>query len=146
MRFTFASLFFALTPIPASACLPPPPGTVEKPPTLEEKAQAIFNGSDTIVYGVVTRGTGFDRKGVLRVIHVYKGTARVGQRVPISASWGFDPPMCASMLGSPPTVDKGEYGVFAWYGEPALAYVSEERISAMFKAGLITPTKRSQAK
>jgi hypothetical protein len=138
VRLTIASAFLVLTPFPAVACLPPPPGTIEPPlPTVEQRAEAIVRGSETIVYGVLTRGIVDGRLGELRVIHVYKGDLRAGARVAIRGSWGFDPPMCAGMLGGPPPTPSGDYGVFAWSGEPELNGISDELLAVMFKRRLI---------
>lgn len=142
MRSAIASLIIALLATPALACLPPPPGVVETPPTLEQKAKAIFQSSDTIVYGVLTRGIKSDRNGELRVIHVYKGSVTVGARVSIGASWGFDPPMCASMMGSPPPTPKGVYGVFAWSGQAVSSRILDEYLSVMFDHGWLVPAER----
>lgn len=138
MRLIMAWALLMLAPFPAAACLPLPPGTIEPPPpTVEQRAEAIARDSDNIVYGVLTRAIADGRPGQLRVLHVYKGNLRVGNRVAIKESWGFDPPMCAGMLGGPPPTPKGAYGVFAWSGEPALNEVSAERLSVMFKRKLI---------
>lgn len=144
-RTIFAVLLTAL-PAPALACLPPlpPPGMIElPPPTVEQRAEAIARGSENIVYGVLTRGASDEEQGQLRILHVYKGNLRVGGHIVIRASWGFDPPMCVGMLGGPPPVPRGTYGVFAWSGEPELNAVSDERLAAMFELGIITPANGS---
>ncbi len=142
MRLAFALAAFSLAPTPALACLSAPPGTVEPPPpSVEQRAAAIARDSAAIVYGVLTRSIESGRDGELRIIHVYKGDLRAGMRVAIRASWGFDPPMCAGLLGGPPPVPKGAYGVFAWSGEPAFNAVSDERLAAMFKLRLIVSAK-----
>ena len=138
MRLIMASAFLMLTPSPVLACLAPPPGTIEPPPlTVEQRAEAIARNSENIVYGVLTRAIVDGHLGELRVIHVYKGDLRAGTRVAIKGSWGFDPPMCAGMLGGSPPTPKGEYGVFAWSGDPELNAVSHERLAVMFKRRLI---------
>jgi hypothetical protein len=140
MRLALGSIVLMLSPAPALACLPPPPGSVEPPPpTVEQRAEAIARGSDTIVYGLLTRGTENGRQGALRIIHVYKGGLHAGTRVKIKPGWGFDPPMCAGMLGGPPPMPKGTYGVFAWSGEPELNAVSDEWLAVMFERKIITP-------
>jgi hypothetical protein len=142
VRLIMASAFLIFAASPALACLPPPPGTVEPPPpTVEQRAEAIARNSENIVYGVLTRAIIDGRLGELRVIHVYKGDLRAGTRVAIKSSWGFDPPMCAGMLGDPPPTPKGDYGVFAWSGEPELNGVSDERLAVMFKRRLIVSAK-----
>jgi hypothetical protein len=138
VRVILASAFLMLVPFPAVACLPSPLGTIEPPPpTVEQRAEAIARNSENIVYGVLARGIIDGRPGQLRIIHVYKGDLRVGTRVAIKQSWGFDPPMCAGMMGEPPPTPKGAYGVFAWSGEPELNEVSNERLAVMFERGLI---------
>lgn len=138
MLLTATGLFLIGAPYPASACLPLPTAVVAPPaPTIEQTVQTIAQSSEHIVYGVLTRGITSDQNGVLRIIHVYKGALRAGARLPIRASWGFDPPMCAGLLGGPPPTPKGVYGVFAWSGEPASNILSDSQLSAMFKLGLI---------
>lgn len=140
MRLNVASVLFLIAPAAANACLPAPLGATEPPPTtVEQRAETLAQSSKTIVYGVLTREIANGQKGQLRIIHVYKGTLRSGIRVAIKASWGFDPPMCAGMLGSPPPLFKGAYGVFAWSGEPEANSVSDESLAAMFKLKLIRP-------
>ena len=138
MRLIVASVLLLLAPFPAAACLPPPLGTIEPPPpTVEQRAVAIARHSKNVVYGVLTRGVEAGRHGRLRILHVYKGDLRVGTRVAIQESWGFDPPMCAGLMSGPPPVPKGFYGVFAWSGEPELNRVSDGVLTSMFEQGLI---------
>jgi hypothetical protein len=135
---TFLAILLMAGPAPALACLPPPPGVVEPPlPTVKQRAEAIARGSENIVYGVLARGLSNGKQGKLRILHVYKGSLRVGAGVAIKASWGFDPPMCAGMFGGPPPTPRGTYGVFAWSGEPELNAVSDEQLAAMFELGVI---------
>jgi len=87
LRSLFTAMALMIAPEPALACLPPPPGSVEPPPpTMKQRAQAIVRGSDTIVYGVLTRGTEDGRDGRLRIIHVYKGAPRPGSIVTVKPS------------------------------------------------------------
>jgi len=136
-----------LAPAPALACSPLPPGIVEPPPpTVEQRAEAIVRGFDTIVYGVLTRSTHNGRDGRLRVLHVYKRPLRPGATVTIKPSWGFDPPFCAGMMGNPPPVSRGSYGVYAWTGEPVLNRVSDDRLAVMFDRGWLTPAANMRRK
>lgn len=132
---------------PAVACLPPPPGYVAPPPqTVDQTAALIFRMSDTIVYGELLSEAYYGQPGRFRILRSYKGHLRAGSRVKIQPSWGFDPPMCAGMIGGPPPLPKGAKGVFAWTGEPELKWVSDEILASMVKQGLIAPVKKKQRK
>ncbi len=131
--------------VPVWACLPPPPGFVEPlPPTVDQRAAQIAEQSENIVYGELFSTAYYGRPGRFRILRVYKGSLRVGNRVKIQPSWGFDPPMCAWMNGGPFPTPKGVKGIFAWSGEPELKGVSEEIFASMVKQGLIKPTEVKQ--
>ena len=137
MRYAVMIATLMVLPVPAFACLPPPPGSViQSPPTVEERAERIFNYSDNIVYGILTRDVLGHKAGVLRIIHVYKGELEAGTHIPIESSWGFDAPMCSGMMPPFPTL-KGRYGVLAWSGDAKLNWVSVEILDAMFEQKFI---------
>ncbi|WP_139797452.1 hypothetical protein [Novosphingobium sp. B1] len=102
--------------------------------------------SETIVYGELSSEAYYGQPGKFRVLRSFKGRLHAGSQVKIQPSWGFDPPMCAGMIGGPLPVPRGAKGVFAWTGEPELKWVSDEIFASMVKQGLIGSSKKKQRK
>lgn len=101
----------------AIACPPPPPPTAESKAhaqrRIEEFKRHAIQASG-IVYGVVDKQIGYDARnldsskvGTLRVIHVYQGQYKRGQRVKMRP--GFWPLSTCPM--PPMSLPKGSYGV-----------------------------------
>ena len=103
---TCASL---LVPTAAIAC----PPTNQHPSAVAER-EALFwqevTGATDIVYGVVDHAiVDSDRTGgSFRILHVYKGNLRVGQRLPMAYAI---PPSCPWEPPGQARVSKGSYGV-----------------------------------
>jgi len=108
MRVVFVLLAAGLATT-AAACPPPIPPL--HPPTLEETDAWYRDYADieNIVYATVDRaippqGTG--RQGRIRILHVYKGAMRVGQRVAVTN----ESEITCGMI-RPWEVPRGHYGV-----------------------------------
>jgi hypothetical protein len=131
----------AATASAAQACLPPPPGWVE--PTAEERVAGAARGASDIVYGEIVRGNDRYQRARFRVLHVYKGSARVGSILSMPVGWGLNPPMCAGMLGGPPPMPRSARGeravplVFPTMRE--LNFVDSGQLAIMLRLGLIQP-------
>jgi hypothetical protein len=117
---------------PAQACPPPPPGY--QPPSAEESLRRRVAGAPNIVYAVVEssvqrEGSVLTRlmPGSVRIIHVYKGSLRPGQRIPLyGVSFESD---CGNVHFSRGDARQGAYGILlleAWNGRDALPFVSFE--------------------
>jgi len=131
----------AATAAAAPACLPPPPGWVE--PTEEERVAGATRAASDIVYGEIVRGNDRRRRARFRVLHVYKGSARVGSVLSLPVGWGLDPPMCAGMLGGPPPIPdsaRGERAVALIFPNMSeLNFVDPGELAIMLRLGLIEP-------
>jgi hypothetical protein len=128
----------------APACIPWPPGyEPPPPPTPEQRARLIVDGSTDIVSGIVTRGT--DHAGGaarFRIAHVYKGTQKAGATLRVTPGWGFDLPPCPGMM-TPPRAFKGSRGVIFFRGDPAtLNFIADDDLALMFTMGLLQRPRR----
>jgi hypothetical protein len=111
MRWTIA--LAALMPAaPALGCPPPPPrppGYVY--PTLEEVLRQRADATPNIVYAVVERPIlapdPAEGPGTVRIVHVYKGGLRVGQRIAMV----FERPRTDCDWGPNEGASPGTYGV-----------------------------------
>jgi hypothetical protein len=138
-RWLFAAAL-AATASAAPACLPPPPGWVE--PTEDERVSGAARGAADIVYGEIVRSNHRHQQARLRVLHVYKGSARIGSILSLPVGWGLNPPMCAGMLGGPPPMRsaRGERAVALIFpGMSELNFVDPDELAIMFRLGLIRP-------
>lgn len=137
VRSILAAGFLTLFETSAAACLPPPPGW--QPPSAEERVRGAVNWATDIAYGVMVRGSfGDEGQTRFRIIHVYKGSHRPGSVIEAPLGWGLEPPMCAGMLGGPPPLPRGTYGVVLFQSErPELNFVSDQDLQLMFTLGLI---------
>ncbi len=135
------SVLVATSAAAAPACLPPPPGWVE--PTAEERARNATRSASDIVYGEIVGVRRQGRHIRLRVMHVYKGTARVGSILSMPLGWGLNPPPCAGMLGGPPPLPdsvRGERVVALVYsGSEAVNLVGTGEFALMLRLGLVEP-------
>jgi hypothetical protein len=112
----FIPLALTLLPAAAIAC-PPPPPTAESEAARQQRVhnfKQYATRAPGIVYGVVEEDIGYDEKrhnfkkvGTLRILHVYKGPYKRGQRVRMSG--GFYPLAICAM--APMSLRKGAYGV-----------------------------------
>lgn len=89
-RLLLALLASCLVPAAAVACPPPPPGYV--PMTPEQLLRYDVDHADAIVFARIERAIGHGEvdpytddftgdPGTIRILHVYKGDLRVGQRL-----------------------------------------------------------------
>lgn len=145
MRPVLAIAALLLSATPAEACLPPPPGSVL--PTFEQTVRTAYLFTPDIVEAVVTRTIRRNdesrRPGELRVVRVYKGNLRVGQRLPfyfneLWTSCDYAPPEMFATRGSRGLVmlsspDKGPPGRFR--GFEGAEFVAELR-----RQGFLNPT------
>jgi len=142
-----AALVAALAALPATApahaCLPPPPGIPEPaPPTDAQFAEAVLRSTD-ILEGQLIRGT-YDRAGParFRITHVYKGTRKPGSIIDVAPGWGFDPPPCFGMIGSPPPLVPGKHRfVIAFSGAAELGVVYDKWLRVLFERGSLVPSR-----
>jgi hypothetical protein len=130
-------IIFALHPAqPALACPPPPPGWV--PPTETEFLANSLRDVTDIVYGQITRTGRPSEPSLLKVIHVYRGTARKGDTIAAVPGYGHPTPVCAGMGGLPIAKPVGAYGVVAFNrANPALDFVQPKSVQIMIDQGWI---------
>ena len=135
--FIALGLFAAVLPVQtALACPPPPPGWVQ--PTETQFLANSLNGVTDIVYGVVTRTGRQGEPSLLKVIHVYRGTAKKGDTIAAPPGYGHPIPVCAGMGGLPPVKPVGAYGVVAWTASsPALNFIEPKDVQIMIREGWI---------
>lgn len=144
--------FIALTALvsvaPALACPPPPPpppGHVY--PTPEQMLRQRAEGVPNIVYAVVERPIrARDAKeppGSVRILHVYKGNLRVGQRVAMA----FEPPVNDCDRGPTECARSGDYGVMflpALSGTAPIRYMGFQdpgKVDRMIGFGIISSAR-----
>ena len=127
----------ALIPLEsAQACAPPPPGWVQ--PTELQFLERSLKGTTDIVYGVVTKAGMPGEPERLKVIHVYRGTARKGDVIERPPGYGHPVPYCAGMMGLPRPQPVGTYGVFAFASDkPDLNFIAPKYVQMMIKQGWI---------
>jgi hypothetical protein len=118
----------------AQACLPPEPGSRMR--TEEEILRDVARFAPNIAYGRLVRGSDGGRP-LFRVIHVYKGSLRPGQRVRHGIGWGIPGPMCPGMT-PPPPVPGGWNGV-AVIGSSEIYFLTPDQVALMLRLGLLTP-------
>ncbi len=135
----------------AGACPPPPPGYV--PPTREEALRRDVAAAESIVYAVVESpigdgeldfGTGVftGQAGTVRVLHVYKGSLAIGQRV---ALYGLSyESSCGNLRYAPETGRRGLYGVLFLHHRvegnrplPFTGFRAQADVAEMIRLGLI---------
>jgi hypothetical protein len=151
MRLLIAIIASSLAVTAAHACPPPPTGYV--PPTREEALRGDVERAQAIVYAVVETSIGAGerdfatgefsgRAGIVRVIHVYKGDLRPGQRIPMyGLSYDTD---CGSLQYAPATGRFGAYGVLFLHHPvegrlplPFSGFRPEADVAEMIRLGLI---------
>lgn len=124
----------------ASACLPPPPGHIEASET--EKFENFIKGATDIVYGVVAEDWSSGEHSRFKILHVYRGSQKSGAIIEAPPGWGYSPPQCAGMLGGPPPVPIGTYGVIAFRAEaPELNFIDPAHVQLMIEQGWIKSAK-----
>jgi hypothetical protein len=133
----------AVLPVQAAhACPPPPPGWV--PPTEIEFLSNSLRDVTDIVYGVITRSGAPGQPNRLKVLHVYRGTARKGDVIDALPGFGHPTPVCAGMMAPPAAKPVGAYGVVAFKrSEPVLDFISPRHVQIMIREGWI---KSAQAR
>ena len=138
----------------ALACPPPPPGY--QPPSAEESLRYRVTSAPNIVYAVVERSIREERRaaarpepGRIRILHVYKGNLRRGQRIPIyGLSVETD---CGNIDYSRSDARRGAYGrllLQAWDGRQAMPFVSFESratVEDMIRLGLIASARAGRS-
>jgi hypothetical protein len=151
MRRALALIAFCLTATAAQACPPPPPGYV--PLTREQLLARQVGDAQAIVYALVERSIGsgdVDYRtgqfagdpGTIRIVHVYKGELRAGQRLRLfGVSWDTD---CGSFHYEARMGHAGAYGVLFLdpHGDrdglyPFTGFVPAADVAAMIRLGLI---------
>ena len=159
MRLRFALLLSCLVPAAARACPPPPQDYV--PPTREEWLARRVADAPAIVYAVVERPIGrgdVDYRtdvfsgvpGTIRILHVYKGALRVGQRLSLfGISWDTD---CGSFHYDARLGRTGAYGVLFLdpvaarpEGYPFTGFLPETDVADMIRLGLIRSARTAAA-
>jgi len=131
---------------PAMACPPPPPGY--RPPSPEEALRSRVMGAPNIVYAVVEsaiqgEGSALNRTapGHIRIMHVYKGGLRMGQRIPMYGLLARTD--CGNIEYSREHARQGAYGVLLmrnWNGQdpvPFVRFESQATVDEMLRLGLI---------
>ena len=140
------ALLLLTTAAPALACPPPPPGY--QPLSAEEAFRRDVERTPNIVYAVVEttireEGSVMGRlnPGSVRILHVYKGDLRPGQRIPMyGVSFSTD---CGSAQYSRSDARRGAYGILlleAWDGHERMPFDSfwdPAAVEEMFRQGLI---------
>jgi len=145
MRWTVALLLLAAA-APTMACPPPPPGYQR--PSPEEALRGQVMGAPNIVYAVVERaiqGEGSAPAGAtpghIRIMHVYKGGLRTGQRIPMYGLLARTD--CGNIEYSREGARQGAYGILflrAWNGHdpvPFVSFESQATVDEMLRLGLI---------
>jgi hypothetical protein len=126
----------------APACPPPPPGYVQ--PTQEQLLERSLQRVDDIVYGVVTEGGAPGKPSVFKIIHVYRGNLRIGDKVETTPGWGHPEPFCVGMMSPAHPKPVGTYGVVAFAnGQRTLNFIAPENVRTMIEKGWI---KSAQAR
>jgi hypothetical protein len=139
----------------ALACSPQMPRTPERL-AAEQRQLDDFKAharASAIVYGVLEKGVGYDddgkfhpgKLGELRIIHVYRGTYQVGQRVVVREG-GSPLTRCAL---PPVSLPKGAYGI-AILDEPTdgspvrhNGFLPEYLVAMFLKDGIIQSARSS---
>jgi hypothetical protein len=152
MRWLIVLPALALTTLalatPALTCPPPPPAPPGTPvPTQGDMLRAQAAAAPNIVYGVVERSIGLplagEEQGWITIAHVYKGSLRSGQRIPMyfetrsnDCDWGPIEP-----------ARRGEAGVIFLPDEAGRAPIrypgfrASEEVDAMIRLGIITSAR-----
>jgi hypothetical protein len=152
MRWLIALPALALTILalatPALTCPPPPPappGT--HVPTYEEMLRAQAAAAPNIVYGVVERSIGQrlpgEEQGWITIAHVYKGSLRSGQRIPMY----FETPSSDCDEGPDEPPHRGQAGVIFLPDEAGRAPIrypgfrASAEVDAMIRLGIIASAR-----
>lgn len=145
MRVAYCAAFAAvaaLLPLQAAvACPPPPPGYV--PPTQEQILERSLRNVTDIVYGQVTDGGVPGKPSTFKVIHVYRGNLRAGDKLQTTPGWGHPEPFCVGMMAEAHPRPVGSYGVAAFtQGRRTLNFVSPENVRIMIDKGWIQSARQ----
>ena len=139
MRVHFAALAATAAVLPmqgALACPPAPPGYV--PPTDQEHLRAFVSGAPDIVYGIVTKNAEAGERSRLKILHVYKGGRKKGEKIDVQPGHDYPVPYCAGMMAPPTGKPAGTWGVFAIRsGGSELNAITPAHVQMMIDQGLI---------
>jgi hypothetical protein len=115
----------------------PPPG--QKPATEEEVLKPYFELANGAIYGIALDSSRGHHLARVKILHVFKGTEKIGAIINGYPSLGFAWPPCALMGLPDPAIGKGQKGVILLFGtdKPDFVFVDQYHLDIMIKAGWI---------
>jgi hypothetical protein len=146
-------ILLAAAASPSRAC--PPPETGPNPPSPDEMLRNRAAQAANIVYATVERSIpawrrdlGAEELGMLRILHVYKGTLRAGQLIPIYGQVSQNDCMYEYDHAA---AGRGHYGLLfldRWNGSDPLVFVNFEApgmAGNLIRLGIIRSARRTGA-